>query len=177
MSANPPLEIERVYLLRTVPELPAHARPVRIEQGYLPEPAAEDIPGEGGFLEGRLRRRIDPEGRVRCVHTVKRGEGLVRTEVERELDEETFAALWPRTDGRRLTKTRYLVREGERVFEVDVFDDFDLVLCEVELPSPDAEVVFPSWLASHVVRELTEDPRYRNYALATEGLPPDHALD
>ena len=110
---------------------------------------------------------------MRRVHTVKRGEGLVRTEVEQELDEGTFDALWPRTAGRRLTKTRHAVTEGDRVWEVDVFDDFPLVLAEVELPDAGAGAPLPEWLAPHVTREVTEDVRYRNFALATRGLPTD----
>ncbi len=162
-----PQEIERVFLLDRLPELPARARAYRIEQGYLPDEEA----GEGELAEGRVRRKVGPDGAVKCTHTIKRGQGMVREEIEREIDEAAFAQAWARTTGRRIAKTRYAVVEGERTWEVDAFDDFDLVMAEVELPSTDAEAPLPPWLAPRVVRELTDDPRYRNYALATEGLP------
>ncbi len=67
-------------------------------------------------------------------------------------------------------KTRHRVPEGSgaarRVWEIDVFEGFDLVLAEVELPAPDARVEPPAWLADHIVREVTDDRAYRNFALA-----------
>jgi len=162
-----PQEIERVYRLERLPDLPPTARAYRIEQGYLPDVEA----GEGPFAEGRVRRKTGPDGRVACTHTIKRGEGLVREEIERRIDEAEFAAAWARTAGRRITKTRYAVPAGELTWEVDAFEDLDLVLAEVELPSEDAAAPLPPWLAPHVVAELTWDPRFRNYALATAGLP------
>lgn len=166
-----PLEIERVFLLSRLPELPASAEAHRIEQGYLPDPP----PGATGpYAEGRLRRRTGPDGRVRCFHTIKQGEGLVRTEVEREVSEAELAAEWPRTAGRRLCKTRHVVPVGELTWEIDAFDELPLVMAEVELPSPDAEAPLPGWLAPLVVREVTDDPSYRNSALAKDGLPGHH---
>jgi CYTH domain-containing protein len=174
MNDPVPLEIERVYLLRALPDLPEHARAYRIEQGYLPDPDPAEVPGEGSVVEGRLRKQTDPEGRVKRVHTIKKGEGMVRTELEEELDEAAFAALWPRTEGRRISKTRYKVDEDGLTWEVDAFDALDLVMCEVELPAVETESTLPAWLAPHVVRELTEDARYRNYELALRGLPEGH---
>ena len=165
-------EIERVYLLTSLPELPPQAAAWRIEQGYLPDPPAGSQPGT--FYEGRLRRKVSPEGKEAFVHTVKSGKGLVREETERDLEASEFAAQWPQTEGRRICKTRYKVAEGGLVWEIDAFDELPLVMAEVELESADQAVELPAWLAPHVVRELTEDPRYRNFALATEGLPPGH---
>lgn len=156
MSAEP-LEIERVFLLRQLPDLPKHDA-LKIEQGYLPDD------GTAG-LEGRVRRTT--KGRaVLCNHTVKRGLGLVRTEVERVITLEEFERLWPSTVGRRISKTRHKVKDGALTWEIDRFDGLDLVLAEVELPSPDTPVTPPAWLAPHIVREVTEEPEYRNYELA-----------
>lgn len=154
-----PLEIERVFLLARLPDLPPGAEAVRIEQGYLPDEGAHG-------LEGRLRRATAASGQVRCTHTVKRGLGLVRTEEERALSPEEFERLWPATAGRRLVKTRHRAREGALVWEVDAFEGLDLVLAEVELPSADHQAPLPPWLAPHVVREVTEEPEFRNFALA-----------
>ncbi|MEZ6187130.1 MAG: adenylate cyclase, partial [Planctomycetota bacterium] len=160
-----PLEIERVYLLRAAPELPPGAVALELEQGYLPDGGADDE-------EGRVRRTTYPDGRQKLVHTIKRGLGLVREETERALTPAEFDALWPRTAGRRVLKTRHKVPDGAVTWEVDVFRDRDLVLAEVELESAEQQVTLPPWLAPHVLREVTEDPRYRNYALATGEPPP-----
>ena len=158
-------EIERVFLLRAMPEPMPAGETWRIEQGYLP-PAEEGGAGEAGMLEGRLRRIERPDGSVRHVHTVKRGTGLVREEVEREVDAATFARGWPRTEGRRLSKVRVRVRDGDRVWEVDRFAGLPVVLAECELPAADAPLAIPAWLAPWIEREVTEDPAYRNYELA-----------
>lgn len=163
-------EIERVFLLDHLPELPPSAERWRIEQGYLPDPAAAERPAEA-FYEGRVRRKVSPQGRESYVHTIKQGSGLIREETEVAIEAAEFAAAWARTEGRRISKTRYRVREGGLVWEIDEFDDLPLVMAEVELEDPEQEAPFPAWLAPRVVRELTEDPRYRNFALATEGLP------
>ncbi len=86
--------------------------------------------------------------------------------VEREVSAEEFEALWPRTAGRRLSKTRYLVAEGDLVWEIDDFDELNVVLADIELPSPDTEFAIPDWLAPHIVRDVTEEPAYRNSNLA-----------
>jgi CYTH domain-containing protein len=156
-------EIERSYLLDGVPDLPAEGDSVRIEQGYLPEAAGL---GDQDITEGRIRRTRGPGDRVKCTHTIKRGQGLVRTEHEETIDADHFEAAWPRTEGRRLTKTRHRVREGEFTWEIDVFDEIDLVLAEVELPTAATVVPIPAWLEPRIVREVTEDPAYRNFEIA-----------
>ena len=148
------LEIERKYLLQSLPQFPATARSYRMDQGYF-----ADEPG-------RVRRTRAPDGTVTYTHTVKKGVGLVREEIERELTADEFESLWPRTAGRRLTKTRTKVPEDDLVWEIDDYDALDLVVAEVELPTPDTKVAVPDWLAPHVIREVTGEPEYQNYELA-----------
>ena len=162
MSA--PLEIERSFLLRGLPALPAGAEVWRIAQGYLPDDARERL-----GVEGRLRRVEHPDGRIEHIHTVKQGFGLVRTEVERAIDVEEFERLWPFTAGRRLTKTRHRVpaEDGSGLtWEIDRFDGIDLVLAEVELPSAETVPGIPPWLQGWIVRDVTEEPEYRNSRIA-----------
>jgi len=166
MSAAP-LEIERVWLLRGPPAIPAGAGVWRIEQGYLPEHGL----GDPDFAEGRLRRITHPDGRVECLHTVKRGAGLVRHETERTITEAEFEAHWPRTQGRRIRKRRHRVPEGDLVWEVDEFLDWPLWMAEVELPSAASQSPIPRWLEPVLAAEVTSDPRWRNFALAMHGPP------
>ena len=58
-------------------------------------------------VEVRVRRLDDVTGL-----TVKSGPEHVRVEEEIAIDERRFAALWPLTAGRRLSKTRYRVALG-----------------------------------------------------------------
>ena len=168
------VEIERTYLLNGLPSLPASVEVLRIEQGYLPEQA--EVAGADGdrLTGGRIRRAVSGDGSVRITHTIKTGRGLRRTEVERSITTEQFERCWPATAGRRLRKTRYRVPDASGaaavVWEIDAFEEFDLVLADVELRSADQEIVFPTWLSPHMVREVTEEASYRNYSLAVHGL-------
>ena len=151
-----PLEIERKFLLDALPDLPPGATAYRMEQGYFPDAV-------------RLRRSVAPDGSIECTHTLKKGTGLVRQEIERTIAEQEFDDLWPRTEGRRLRKTRHRITEAGFTWEIDEYDDIDLVLAEVELPTPDTEAPPPPWLIPHIIREVTDDPDYQNYRLALRG--------
>lgn len=159
------VEIERKFLLKRLPPLPPGTETWRIEQGYLPDPPgpASDPPR---LTEGRLRRAAGPGGTVVCTHTIKEGQGIARLEMERSITPAEFEEGWPRTVGRRLRKTRHRVESNGRVWEIDDYPDLGMVLAEVELPSVDAPLRIPAWLAPHVEREVTDDPRYTNYRLA-----------
>ena len=155
-------EIERVFLLSALPTGMPPGEVWQIDQGYLP-------PADGtasAQLEGRLRRIVHPDGREEFIHTVKRGTGLVREESERTVDRHEFEREWPRTAGRRLRKVRTRIAVGDRTWEVDRFLDLPVVLAECELPAVDAPLAIPDWLAPAIVREVTEEPAFRNFELA-----------
>ena len=152
------VEIERSFLLKGLPSIPAEAQTLRLEQGYLPSQAES--------IEGRLRRTTKPDGTVVLTHTIKKGMGLVRSEQERTLSPEEFERHWPKTAGRRLRKTRHLLWVDGLPWAIDDFDGPDLVLAEVELPAADTPFEIPAWLAPHIERDVTDEPEYRNYALA-----------
>lgn len=151
-------EIERKFLLTEMPEGPLGdpATTIQhIDQGYLP----------GGHVTERVRA-IAADGVTRWYRTVKGGNGLVRVELEDQIDRDLFDALWPLTSGRRVHKRRYLVREGNIEWTIDEFLDRPLALAEVELAHPDDAPQPPAWLARHVDREVTGDPTYDNARLA-----------
>ncbi|MGW8282684.1 MAG: CHAD domain-containing protein [Gemmatimonadota bacterium] len=150
-----PLEIERKYLLSGRPDAVDGVSAREFEQGYLP----------GDRIQERLRR-ITEADRILHVRSLKHGTGLIRIELQEQIDPELFDRLWPLTEGRRLTKRRYRISDGGFVWEVDEFTDRDLWLAEVELSSAAQEVVPPEWLAPYVVREVTDEPEYLNVNLA-----------
>ena len=149
-------EIERKFL---VGEPPPHGpRGVRIDQGYLAV----------GDDEVRLRRKGE-----RLSLCVKRGGGMIRSEEEIPLEREQFDALWPATEGRRVQKQRTAIPHGGRTIELDVYEgELDgLVIAEVEFEDAAQAIAFvpPPWFG----REVTDDRRYKNQALAVIGLPED----
>jgi CHAD domain-containing protein/CYTH domain-containing protein len=154
--ARADVEVERRFLLKRLPRFPAGAVAHELEQGWIP----------GARLLERVRR-VRVGGTERYYRTVKVGSGVARLEMEEETTRDVFVRLWALTRGRRVRKTRWVVRDGEHTWEIDRFRGRRLVLAEVELDRPDAPVRFPPWLARVVVREVTEEPEYVNYNLAT----------
>jgi CYTH domain-containing protein len=153
------IEIERKFLLDAMPSTMRFARREPIRQGYL-------------ALDGdtEVRVRITPR---RAVLTIKSGRGGVRTEEELALDRRQGDALWELTEGRRVQKTRRRVRVGDAVIEVDEYGGAvdGLLVAEVEFEDEQAARAFrpPPWFG----REVTDDPRYSNRNLATDGIPGD----
>ena len=70
-----------------------------------------------------------------------------------------------------MVKTRRRARTGGLVWEIDVFEGMPLVMVEVELDDATQSLEMPPWIAGLVVKEVSEDARYRNAALAMYGLP------
>jgi CYTH domain-containing protein len=148
-------EIERKWLLERLPEAEEGDDAVEIDQGWLP----------GKSIRERVRRVRSSSGE-RFYRTLKAGSGLERIEIEEETSAEVFAALWPLTEGSRVSKRRHRRADRDLVWEVDEFLDRELVLAEVELPDPEHEVELPDWLSGALVREVTDDPDYANMNLA-----------
>jgi CYTH domain-containing protein len=150
--------IERVFLLRGLPDLPAHAEVLDVDLGWLP----------GERLRERIRRQSGDTGTA-YFRTLEFSEGLRRTEIEEPTSAEVFESLWRLTKDCRIRKRRYQVSEGGLVFAIDEFLDRELFLAEVELPDAAAQPRLPGWLAARVAREVTDDSRYTNFELARGG--------
>ena len=94
---------------------------------------------------------------------------MKRIELEETIDRAAYDELLRRADPacRTIEKTRYCVREGGFVWEIDVFPFWsDKAFLEVELPREDTPVAPPAFV--RVLREVTDDNRYTNHALAIE---------
>lgn len=151
-----PNEIERKFLVKEMPRGLGDYRASEINQGYL---AVTD-----DDTEIRIRKKGDG-----YYETVKSGKGLKRKEVEFEIGEKGFNALWPLTEGMRVEKTRYDIPCGGHIVELDVYSGnlAGLVVAEVEFATVEESGKFtpPAWLG----REITDDVRYSNRHLALYG--------
>ena len=160
----PPLEIERKWLVR-MPDaalLAEHAsRVIAIEQVYLTGGA----PG----VSMRVRKSVSEGKTVYHRNEKQKLSDRVRIEREAEIDEQHYNILLGFADPKRrkIEKTRYCVPLGDLTAEIDVFPFWtDRAFCEVELPDEHTPVTLPDWL--EVIREVTDDKRYTNLALAKE---------
>ena len=147
-------EIERKFLVRRLPEQLAAFPHAEIDQGYL------------AIAPGGVQVRLRKAGEKHSL-TYKRGRGSAREEREIELTPEQFAVLWPATEGKRLTKTRYDVPLGDRTVEIDVYTGrhAGLIVAEVEFDDEQSARTFavPGWLG----KDVSHDRRYSNQLLAS----------
>lgn len=146
-----PQEIERKFLVTGEYKSQAHAQS-RIVQGYISS-------ARGRTVRVRIR---DGKGYL-TIKGPSDASGTARYEWERELPLEEAEELMRLCEPGVIDKTRYLVRSGRHIFEVDEFrgENEGLTLAEVELSSADEVFVKPAFLG----REVTGDVRYYNSQL------------
>lgn len=147
------MEIERKYLINTLPEN-LDSFPYRIiEQGYLStEPVV------------RVRRDNDD-----YILTYKSTGLMVREEYNLPLTAESYEHLKEKIDGRLISKKRYMIplaSDADLMIELDVFSGelAPLVLAEVEFPDEERATSFvpPSWFGE----DVTFSTKYHNSRLS-----------
>lgn len=147
------LEIERKFLVKSLPPGWKRRPHSRIVQGYFPLASRQ--------IEMRVRRKDNQR-----FITIKGGRGRVRLEEEIKIPGKQFDALWPLTRG-CISKTRYRIPCQGKTIEMDVYDGRHrgLVTADIEFKSRgEAEKFqFPDWFG----REVTGDWRFANEKLAT----------
>lgn len=146
-----PREIERKFLVTGEYKSQAFAHS-RIVQGYI-------CSARGRTVRVRLR---DGRGYL-TIKGTSDAAGMSRYEWEKEISREEAEELMKLCEEGVIDKTRYLVRSGSHVFEVDEFygDNEGLVMAEVELASEDEPFDRPAFIG----REVTGDVRYYNSQL------------
>lgn len=149
------MEIERKYLVTSLPDALEQYSYHRIEQGYLcTEPVV------------RIRRQDD------YYFLTYKSKGLmVREEYNLALTREAYLHLREKTDGNVISKKRILIPLTEELtIELDIFDPpfAPLMMAEVEFPTEEMALSFepPAWFG----RDVTFDGRYQNSALSRREL-------
>ena len=155
-------EIERKFLINR-PDLQwlenhPSCRKAEILQTYLKTDDEEEV---------RVRRRgID--GHYIYYRTAKETVSpMKRIEVERRLTLDEYTALLKKADPERkpVKKDRYCLNYDGQYFEIDVYPFWDdQAIMEIELSSEEEEIRIPEGI--EVIREVTDDPEYRNEAIA-----------
>ena len=160
--SSPSIETERKFLIQypnteSLSREPG-VRTLQIRQTYLR--AAEGV-------TARVRR-IEEEGNIFFVKTEKRRiNAFSAYENEWEIEESEYEAELENavSDSRTIEKTRYKIPFGGFICEVDIYPFWrDRAILEIELPDQGAEAPIPPYLT--VIRDVTEDVRYKNSSLA-----------
>ncbi|MDR2969821.1 MAG: CYTH domain-containing protein [Tannerellaceae bacterium] len=124
------------------------------------------------FVQGYICAQPEKTVRVRMAGrkgflTIKGAsdeKGLSRFEFEREISPGEAEELFKLCEPGMIEKVRHQVKEGNHVWEVDIFHGANegLVLAEIELQSEDESFELPAWIG----KEVTGDRRYYNSMLA-----------
>lgn len=144
-------EIERKFLVTGAYKPLAFAQS-RIVQGYI-------CSARGRTVRVRIR---DDKGYL-TIKGASNASGTSRYEWEKELPLAEAEELMKLCEAGVIDKTRYLVRSGNHIFEVDEFygENEGLVVAEVELSSEDEAFLKPDFIGE----EVTGDIRYYNSQL------------
>ena len=151
-----PMEIERKYTIKKLPEnldsYPYHI----IEQGYLSTNPVV-----------RVRRQDDD-----FYLTYKGGGMMMREEYNLPLTSESYAHLIAKSDGNIISKKRYLIPAREFIpdstltIELDIFTEpfTPLIIAEIEFTSEEESNTFvpPDWF----LEDVTYDKTYHNSFLS-----------
>jgi adenylate cyclase len=147
------VEIERKYLINKDRwESIQKGKGVNYRQGYL---VAEP--------DKTIRVRISDNSAFLTIKGISKG--VSRSEYEYEIPLEDAKELLDRFAKSNVTKVRYKVPYGGRIWEVDEFleENEGLILAEIELSSEDEVYELPEWVG----KEVTDDMRYYNSRLST----------
>ena len=155
-----PIETERKYLIKR----PSEAELAKVEgitkvsimQTYL----HSNDPG----LERRVRQRGDGQN-FTYYYTEKRAiSGISRAENERKISQKEYISLLLEGE-KKIRKDRYCFVYNSQYFELDVYPDWENeAILEIELTDENQRVEIPDWIS--VIKEVTDDPAYKNKNLA-----------
>ena len=149
------LEIERKFLVTSDNFKKESFKKLRISQGFL-----------NTHKERTVRIRIKENKGFITVKGISSEDGLSRFEWEKEIPKNEAIELLGLCEKGVIDKTRYDIKVGSHIFEVDEFfgDNEGLVVAEVELKSTDEKFEKPDWLG----QEVTGQAEYYNLQLSKE---------
>lgn len=144
-------EIERKFLVKGDFKTEAF-KAVRIIQGYI-----SSVP------ERTVRIRIREDKGYITIKGKGNVSGTSRYEWEKEIPAEEAKELLKLCEPGIIDKTRYMIKSGKHIFEVDEFhgENSGLIIAEIEIEAEDQEFEKPSWIG----KEITGDMKYYNSML------------
>ncbi|HEY4619189.1 MAG TPA: CYTH domain-containing protein [Flavobacterium sp.] len=147
------VEIERKFLVKNDSFKAAAFAKNRIAQGYL-----------NSNPERTVRVRIKADKGYLTIKGKSNETGMSRFEWEKEIPVGEAKSLLQLCEKGAIDKTRYEVKVGKHVYEVDEFygENEGLIVAEIELQSETENFEKPDWLG----QEVTNDKRYYNSNLS-----------
>ena len=146
------VEIERKFLVINDSFKNEFRNKIRITQQYL-----SSIP------ERSVRIRVKGNEAYITIKGLGDNSGISRFEWEKEISVSDANDLFTLCEPGVIDKTRYIIKNGQHIFEVDEFygDNKGLIIAEIELSSEKESFDRPDWLGD----EVTGDVKYFNSML------------
>ena len=143
------IEIERKYLVTSLAFKNEYYTKNEIAQGYL-----------SSNPERTVRVRIKGNKGYLTIKGIGNESGASRFEWEKEIELNEAKQLLKLCEKGVIEKTRYEVKSGNHIIEVDEFhgDNNGLIIAEIELENENESIEKPHWLGN----EVTNDERYYN---------------
>ena len=147
------LEIERKFLVKSKDFKHEAYQQKKIKQGYL-----------NSDKNRTVRIRIADESAFITIKGKSNEAGTTRFEWEKEIDITEAEQLLLLCEPSIIDKTRFLVKKGKHIFEIDEFygDNNGLIIAEIELNSENESYNTPLWLG----KEVTGNNKYYNSSLS-----------
>ena len=147
------IEIERKYLVTSLAFKDDAFAQNEIAQGYL-----------NSNPERTVRIRVKGEKGFITIKGISNESGASRMEWEKEIPVDEAKILLKLCEKGAIEKTRYEVKSGNHIIEIDVFhgDNEGLIMAEIELENENETIEKPQWLG----KEVTGDERYYNAYLS-----------
>lgn len=147
------IEIERKFLVKSSDFKEQAFAQNQIAQGYL-----------SSLPERTVRVRIKGKKGFLTIKGIGHHSGMSRFEWENEIPLDEAQELLKLCEKGKIEKTRYEIKAGKHVFEVDEFygENEGLIMAEIELESETESFEKPEWLGE----EVTNDERYYNAYLS-----------
>lgn len=163
-----PIEIERKYLVAK-PDLDVLSKYVDITVVDIIQTYLTSSNGK----ERRIRQRGQDGNFSYYITEKQETSGIERPEVERKISEKEYLRYLSQVDSSLtpIVKKRICFVYKAQYFELDIFNfSNEYALMEIELTDKNSVVNLPSFIK--VLGEVTDNPRYRNHALAkTQAFP------
>ncbi|MBC7524203.1 MAG: CYTH domain-containing protein [Flavobacterium sp.] len=143
------IEIERKYLVNSLDFKNEYFQKNDIYQGYI-----------SSLPERTVRVRIKGAKGFLTIKGMSNETGASRFEWEKEIPISDAKQLLQLCEKGVIEKTRYEVKRGKHLIEIDVFhkENEGLIIAEIELENENETIDKPIWLG----KEVTNDERYYN---------------
>jgi len=139
------IEIEKKFLVKNDSFKHESVNEVKITQRYL-----------SSAPERSVRVRISGIKGIITIKGLGGNSGMSRFEWEKEISVTDANDLFTLCEPGVVDKTRYIVKNGQHVFEIDEFygENKGLIVAEIELSSEEEFFIRPDWLGDEVTGEV-----------------------